>query len=378
MELRDSIASAVTMSRPGKGFARPWMLPALALLLWAIWLSRCARILLDFGTRVPRIDVWLYDWNVYHAAAVGFLNHTLYRTPLVQPGYELPISVFNYPPLAAVWAAPLLPFGREPGGVVWLVVGLFATSVGALLGARALRLSWSWAWVAAGAGLAVYGFNQLIGADIALGNNNHLMFALVAGFALAHVQGHQRVAGVLLALAIGTKVWPIALVVLLLRERRWSELRWTVGALVIQGALALAWLGPDVIGPMVSAVLDANLGREPGVAAVMWTTWFRYTWDWWPAWGGYAVAGALLLMPATGRLGLGVGIIAGLSLNANLWHHYAPVFVLGVALVVAAALGRLGPERFQGKTRRRYYGQPVAVAGPMLGKQEYDKRQRTD
>lgn len=309
--------------------------------LWAVWLSSVAQILLAYARRVPRVDVWLYDWNVYHAAAGDLIDRTLYRMPLLEPGHALPIGTFNYPPLAAGWALPLLPLGREPGGIVWLMAGVVAIAAGALLGARALGLRWIWAWVIAGAAVAVYPWTQYFTVDVTLGNNNHLIFALMAGFMLAHLGGHQRVAGVLLALAIGTKLWPLALVVLLVRERRWSELRWATGVLAAQGVVTLVWLGPDVLAPMAGGVLGQNLAHDTGIAAVLWTTAFGLMWDWWPAWGGYAVAAGLLLVPASGRLGLGLGIIAGLSLNTNLWHHYAPVFVLGLAMVGVGAFRRL-------------------------------------
>lgn len=328
-----------------RGLARSWMLPALALVLWTTWLVRCAAILLDFSRRVPRVDVWLYDWNAYYAAARQLIDHTLYTIELSLPGEALPIGVFNYPPLAAAWAVPLLPLGREPGGITWLIVGVLATSTAAVLGSRALDLSWSRTFDVSGLALGAYAMMHFIASDIVLGNNSHLVFALIAAFALAHVRGHERVAGTLLALAVGTKIWPVALVILILRERRWSELRWAVGSLVIQAVATLAWLGLDVIDPIVPAVLGQNAFGNTGTVPVIWTSWARVAWDWWPAWGSYAVATALLLLPSTGRLGLGLGIIAGLSLNTHLWHHYTPVFVFGVALAMAGALRRVNIPR---------------------------------
>ena len=323
---------------------------AAALLLWAVWLMRCAQIVIAHADRVPRRNTWLYDWNVYHAAAIDLLERALYRVPLIEPGHALPIDFFNYPPLAAAWAVPLLPFGREPGGIAWLLIGIAATSVGALLGARAIGLPWKWAAFLAGAALAVYAHWPPVEAGILLGNNSHLVFGLVAGFALAHMRGHQRVAGVLLGLAIGTKLWPLALVVLLLRERRWPELRWAAGVLLVQAALVVAWLGPDVAGPMIDAIAGGNLGRsEPAIEHVIWTGWARVALDWWPDWGAYAVAAALLLVPAVGRLGLGLGIVAGLSLNLYLWHHYAPALVLGVLLTAAGVFARLRHDQARGE-----------------------------
>ena len=314
----------------------------ISLPLWAMWLTRSTWIVVAHTGHVPRSDAWLYDWNVYHAAAVDLLNRTLYRVPLVEPGHQLPIDFFNYPPLAAGLAVPFLPLPTEPGGIAWLVVGIVATSLGALIAGRAIGLSWAWSSLVAGAALVVYTGWAPFESHIVLGNNNHLLFALIAGFALAHRRERQRTAGVLLALAIGTKLWPVALLVVVLRERRWRELRWTGGVLAIQGLVAIAWLGPDVIGPMVPALVDQNVSRGiPSADLVIWTGWARAAWDWWPAWGGYAVAVALLLVPATGRLGLGLGIIAGLSLNTYLWHHYAPVFLFGAILILAGTLARL-------------------------------------
>ena len=43
----------------------------------------------------------------------------------------------------------------------------------------------------------------------------------------------------------------------------------------------------------------------------------------------------LVAIPARGRSGLGLGIIAGLSLNANLWFHYVWSFALGWTLLAA-------------------------------------------
>ena len=328
-----------TTRRPFRPVIATGMALVAALVLWAFWLMRCAHIVIAHVGLTPPRNTWLYDWNVYHAAAIDLLERTLYRVPLAEPGHALPIDFFNYPPLAAAWVVPLLPFGREPGGIAWLLIAIAATSAGALLGARAIGLPWKWATLLAGAGLVLYAQWPHIEAGILLGNNSHLVFGLVAGFALAHVRGHQRVAGVILAVAIGTKLWPVALGVLLLRERRWPELRWAAGALALQAALALAWLGPDVIWPMVDAVAGGNLGRsDPAIEHVIWTGWARVALDWWPDWGGYALAAALLLVPAVGRLGLGLGIVGGLSLNLYLWHHYAPALVFGLLLIAAGVI----------------------------------------
>ena len=57
--------------------------------------------------------------------------------------------------------------------------------------------------------------------------------------------------------------------------------------------------------------------------------------DWWPVWGGAAVAVVLLLLPVRGRAGLGIAILAGLAAIPNLWNHYLPFVLMALALIGA-------------------------------------------
>lgn len=288
---------------------------------------------------------WLLDWNVYYAAAIDLVQRSLYRIPLNEPGARLEVDVFNYPPLAAAWALPLLPLGREVGGFVWVLAGVGFVVAGLFLTARAIELPRPWFWVPAILFLFSLLWSPVVG-HVGLGNNNDLMFMLVAGFAVAHLAGHQRTAGVLLALAVATKIWPVALLVLVVRERRWTELRWVAGILAAQGIAFLAWLGPEGLPQLFEAIF-INVPRDLLAQPVIWTTAFRVWWDWWPSWGTYVVAILLVAIPARGRLGLGLGILGGLALNANLWHHYLWVFLLGVALIIRAEDWRLISSRFR-------------------------------
>lgn len=301
-------------------------------ILWALYLL-LTYYKVEWLARV-KPDVWLYDWNVYHAAATDLVARDLYRVPLIEPGYELPVTIFNYPPLAAAWEVPLLPLGREDGGLAFVLLSLVAVVIGVAMTVRAAGLRPGFIWVPAI--LLTYAvFWAEVGADIGLANNNLLVFLLIALFAAAHMDRRHRVAGILLGLAIGTKIWPVLILILILRERRWTEVKWTAYALSLQGLLVVLWLGPDALPKMADAILF-NTARDLGVATVLWTTAFRVWWDWWPVWGGYLVALLLIALPTRGRLGLGLAILAGLSLNANLWHHYIWSFVLAAALIGAS------------------------------------------
>jgi len=319
---------------PMKRLTAIWI--PVAALLW----STAIVLAINFVVLVFRrhSDALLFDFNVYWAGARDFVERDLYRAPLMLVGHHLPIGWFNYPPLAAAVVAPLLPFGRESAGLVFMVASSAGLGLGLQLSFLTLDPRRPWLW----AGLLFAGYFLLwpyAAGELAVANNSQLVFLLVAGFAAAHASAQQRLAGVLLAMATGMKLWPIVLILLIARERRWTELRWGLGGMAVQAVVFLAWLGPDVVGPMASAILGQNVAHpDAGNVAVLWTTWARTSWAWWPMWGTYVVAGALLAIPATGRLGLGLGLLGGLSLNANLWHHYAPFFLLAFALMIAAVV----------------------------------------
>ena len=294
---------------------------------------------------------WLVDWNVYHSGAIDLADRTLYRVPLVEPGAYLPVERFNYPPLAALEALPLIPLGRLPGGLTWLVISGISVLAAGVAAARSLAVP------AAVIGLVLIAtvWREIFRIEVGIANDNFLMLAIVAGFVWAHIAGKDRLAGGLLAVAIGTKVWPVAMFIVVLRERRWREIQWALAGLALQAVIFLAWLGPDVIWPMVPAVLGENTPRDNiGTTEVLWTTWARLHWEWWPEWGGYAVAVGLLLIPATGRLGLGLGIMAGLALNTNLWHHYLLTLLLGLGLIAAGVV-----ERIHLQARRKHLRPPI-------------------
>lgn len=141
---------------------------------------------------------------------------------------------------------------------------------------------------------------------------------------------------------MATKIWPVALFPLLLRERRWAEIAWAAGTISVTSLAAVAWLGPEVIDDMVSA-LRTTVPVLPG-NPVLWVTWFREHTEWWPRWGAPILAALLRLIPARGLPGIGLGIVAGVTLVPNIWGHYLPVLVFGVGLIIMARLRTSGDE----------------------------------
>ena len=275
-------------------------------------------------------DTWLVDWHVYTAGAKAFIDGTLYATPL-QSVYDLPVSHFNLPPLSAIAVMPFLLLPDSIGGTVWVVLNIVAVAGTAVLVARILGAHQPARWGAVG--FLAYTIHPWMKLAF-LGNNTPLVLFLVAAFAHEHLRSRERSAGAFLGTAIALKLWPIAIIPLLLRDRRWLSLAW---AAVISGYVVdvtLLWLGPGIIGPAATAMQERAL-IEPD-NPVFYVSWLRETQTWWPSWGAYAVAALLAGLPAKGQLGIGLGIFAGLALIPNLWRTYAPTFLMAAVFVIRA------------------------------------------
>jgi hypothetical protein len=294
------------------------------------------------------------DWRVYATGAAQLLDRSLYRVPLDAGTAPLPLDVFNLPPLAAAAALPFLPLGAD-ALLAWQLLGAAGVALAAMAIGRLLGSDWRGAVLWGGVGLGAYvALDRLAVRDelnywwgLVLGNSGYLMLGLMAAFALAHTTGRERGAGLLLSVAIGIKVWPVALLPLLLRERRWTTVAWAGAALAIQGLFFVLWLGPDVVAPALAA-LGEHVEADTlviGVSAIGSVV------SWWPVWAPAAAGVLLVLVPARGLTGLGLGILAGLAAIANLWGHYLPTILFGAILVAGglviagrqASVERRGP-----------------------------------
>jgi hypothetical protein len=267
---------------------------------------------------------------VYTAGAKDFIDGTLYVTPL-QSAYDLPVSHFNLPPLSAIAVIPFLFLPDSIGGTVWVVLNIVAVAGTAVLVARILGAQRQALWGAIG--FLAFTVNPWMKLAF-LGNNTPLVLFLVTAFAHEHLRSRERSAGALLGTAIALKLWPIALIPVLVRDRRWLSLAW---AAVISGYVAdvtVLWLGPGIVGPLATAMQERALIEPEN--PVFYISWLRETQSWWPPWGAYVVAALLAAIPASGQLGIGLGIFAGLALVPNLWRTYVPTLVVGAIFVMRA------------------------------------------
>jgi len=269
------------------------------------------------------------DWHVFSAGARALLDGRLYGVPLDSGGLVLSSPEFNHPPLAAAWVIPLLPFPVTVGGTVWQAVAAISIGFAAAAAAAIAGLRRWWLW--AGIGLGLLSFTVVYLEGLHLATNNYLELGLVAGFAWLAVRRQERGAGILLGLAIAAKGWPLALAIVVIRERRWRLLAWAAGVVAIQGVIFAIWLGANV--PF--QIIDAMRLQIPPTGILFGPTaidWLRPIWN-----SGLSLAVAVLLLaiPARGRVGIGLGILAGLAPIANLWIHYAPTVLFALVLIVA-------------------------------------------
>lgn len=277
-------------------------------------------------------NVFQVDWHVFWAGARDLVDRDLYRVPLDAGGLPLSATEFRLPPLAAVWPLPLLPLPEETGGIVWQVVGAASIAVATIIpfvvaGARR-------SWLLAGMVLGPLSLTLLYLEGLHLATNNYLVLGLVALGAWRYLRGDDRWAGVLIGLATATKLWPAVLLVVAVRDGRWHAARWMVGTVAVEAVVLLAWLGPDVIGPMIS-----TLGVDiPPTGLLIGPSAFPVLRDIWNGGLGVLVAIGLLALPLRGPALVGTAIIAGMAPIGNLWIHYAPTILFGFGLVVADAV----------------------------------------
>ncbi len=273
-------------------------------------------------------DVFQVDWHVYVAGARDLIEGDLYRVPLDAGGLPLSSPEFNLPPMSAVWAVPLLGLPVLAGGIAWQVLAAASVALAAIAAVDLARIARPALW--AGLVLGPLSLTLLYLEGLHLATNNYLVLGLVAVGSWAYLTSRDTAAGVLIGLAIATKLWPVTLLVLAVRERRWKVVGWAAMIVVVQGAVLFGWLGFDAIGEFAANLrlpIPAT-GHLIGPTAVPWLR------DLWNSGLGWVVALVLLVLPVHGKAGAGTAILAGMAPIANLWIHYAPTVLFAGSLLL--------------------------------------------
>jgi Glycosyltransferase family 87 len=309
----------------------------LAILAGAGWLLFAYITVTALRSGATSGEVFQVDWHVYWAGANDLVSGDLYRVPLDAGGRELSAEQFKLPPLSAVWAVPLLAVPIDSGGYVWQVIAALSIAATAVVACAAARIERP--LLAAGLILGPLSLTLLYVEGLHLATNNYLVLGLVAGGAWCYLEGRDRWAGVLIGLAVATKLWPATLLIVALRERRLSVVLWAVGTLIVQALVVLPWLGIDIL----PALADVWRTEIPPTGFLIGPTAVPGLRDIWNSGLGAVVALVLLVLPLRKHAALGAAILAGLAPIENLWIHYGPTLLFAAGLLavgVANARGR--------------------------------------
>jgi hypothetical protein len=293
---------------------------------WAVF-AAISTITLMRGSVPGTGDVFQVDWHVYWAGARDLLGGELYRVQLDAGGRTLSATEFSLPPFSAVWAMPLLGLPVLVGGYVWQAVGAAAIATSSTATLAILRVPRP--WLMAGLVLGPVSLTVLYLEGLHLATNNYLVLGLIAVGSWALLSGRNTSAGVLIGLAIATKLWPATLLVFALRGRKPRVVGWALAVCLAQGLILFGWLGFDAIGAAIDTFRNAipPTGMLIGPSGV---PEFREAWH---GGVGVVVAVGLLAIPLRGPAAIGTAILAGLAVVPNLWVHYGPTVVFAATLI---------------------------------------------
>ena len=168
------------------------------------------------------------------------------------------------PPLLALLLAPLTFFGLSASYIAWsvfsLLSGLFACAV-MWRGLRQVDSEDSelvWLWIA----LLVY-FPTYTA--LTLGQVTFYTLLPLAGAWLAARRGHDRLAGILVGVAVGLKVFVALLVIFFALQRRWRVVAWSVVTILFTVLVTLPFVG---VGAYIQYF-----------AVIRTVTWFGNSWN---------------------------------------------------------------------------------------------------
>ncbi len=275
----------------GEALARALLRVALVVFLAAtvaLWLYRAASLLGD--SRVG------FDFRPYFAAALALRDnpsaniydpHVL-RAAALAHGAPPPVAIYLYPPLLAVLLLPLTLLPPATATTAWTLLNLLlepaciALTLSLLARLPVPRVRWRAgnaeignAETGAGStstsasrdiGLAIYGLALILSLiydpfinGIALGQASVAIDFLLLLAPWLALRGHERAAGVVLALAVWLKLFPLALLVYFALAGRWRIVR---AALAVIAALGLALVPVIGVGGLLATRFVLSNGGD--------------------------------------------------------------------------------------------------------------------
>ena len=141
-----------------------------------------------------------------------------------------------HPPTNVALVVPLAALPYRAARIIWLLLMAACSGVAVGMLVRTLGLSRRWAVITGIGVLALPVFQK----DLVYGQSNGILLLLLVVAWHSLLRGSDRAAGLSLGAAAAIKVFPVLMVIPLIRERKWRSLWWMVGtAAVLSAAGAL-------------------------------------------------------------------------------------------------------------------------------------------
>jgi hypothetical protein len=146
------------------------------------------------------------------------------------------------PPLLALLVAPLTFLGLSASYIAWSTFSLLSGLSACVLLWRGLRQvdrkdsELVWLWIALLLYFPTY-------TAITLGQVTFCTLLPLAGAWLAARRGHDRLAGMLVGVAVSLKVFVALLVIFFVLQRRWRVVAWSIGAILFTVLVTLPFVG---------------------------------------------------------------------------------------------------------------------------------------
>jgi len=160
-----------------------------------------------------------------------------------------------HPPFVALLAMPLglVPYGVA--GQIWLLLELLCVATYLFV----LLTKWERhpLLIALFGTFALLNWHPLL-AELALGQLNALLAALLLGCWIAYERGHQRASGLLLGLAVSVKLFPALLIGFFLIRKRYRVVAWASASIALTTVATLVALGPLTAQSYVAHGLPAT------------------------------------------------------------------------------------------------------------------------
>lgn len=311
---------AAAQDAPTRFLRRTLSLCFLALLLtagiastWSIVrLYSAPRLWTDFSGDYASANAVLDGSDPY--SSLQELDHR-YVSPAGNP--PTVTTVNPHTPVNIAFVIPLARLPYSTARAVWLGFMSCSLALGVALSLRELRVPWMWS-AAAGVGILWLRISRyaLLTAQV----DGVLVLLVVLGW-MSLRQGRDRAAGLALGAAAAVKLFPLFLIVPLVRLRNWRAVRW-----VVSTTLAVTAAGASIVG---------------------WHAFWR--------WGTYASPHDLNVWGGAPH-NLSLTAIPLRWLSANVWrpealHLHMLALVLAVGLVGACVWGAVStPVRLTGDT----------------------------